>query len=256
MKFEIDQLDATKLHITAETKHEVVDIIKHFKLDLMTHAKFIGQDSFTYTEVAASNGNGQWYHELALVQPEFTKPYQQLVEKWTGYEGPWDLKLPCGTPYSDSPLGYTHYPLEIHLKADGVCHHKMILQSCDWNGRTGGARAQVRARDMAENWWGDRPHNPEYIHDSYGHIRKNPKYLQHESPVPKLTNNKVARTMFHWWLANVANERQKAHWAASDALNKKNTSTDTVDNLMRFDNVIRADWEKNFLTAEQFRDLK
>lgn len=256
MKFEIDPLDATKLHITAENKNEVVDIIQHFKLDLLTHAGYLGQDSFTYTEVAAPRGNGQWYHELVLVQPHFIEPYRDLVEKWTGYEGPWDLKLPCGSAYSDSPLGCTHYPLEVHLKPDGICHYQMILQSADWYEKTGAARARVMALDMANNWWGFRPHHYEYIHDDRGHVRRNPKYMQHESPIPRLTNVKVARTMFRWWLANLANEAQKAHWAASDELHRENTRTDTVDGLMRFDTVIRADWEKNFLTAEQFKNLK
>jgi hypothetical protein len=255
VQFKIHELDNGKLDITAETKEEVVEIIHHFKLDLLSHAHVIGQDTFTYTENAPWRNNGQWFHEHVLVQPEFTKPYRDLVERWTGYEGPWDIELPPTGRYGNK-LGHTHYLLEIRLKPDGVAHHKLILNACDTEKASAHARAGHYAKDMANLWWGERIHHHEYVQNGSGHMVRNPHYMKVEPPTPRLNNTVAARAMFNWWLTNVANEAQRECWAASNNLHQKNTRTDTVDGLMRFDTVIRRDWEKDFLTPEQFINLK
>lgn len=254
MQFKIHELDNGKLDITAETKEEVVQIIQHFKLDLLQHAHVIGQDTFTYTEKAAKAHNGQWFQDYVLVQPEFTEPYRKLVEKWTGYDGPWDLQLPTIGPHGGR-LGYSYYMLEAHLKPDGVAHHKLIVHSSDWNGSTAAARAGRSCQSHAEIWWGEQIHNPEYIDDNFGRKIRNPKFMRINPPTPRLSNIPLARAMFTWWLQNKATRNQREYWEASDNLHRQNTRTDTVDGLMRFDRVIRCNWKDQGLTPEQFINI-
>ena len=199
------------MEFVAENPAEVVDLFKHFRLDkgtpdsVLAMAEAIQAGNFSFR----SEGKRPWYRVESAIDHEFTKPYAEMLQRVTG----WDGQLPNMDLTDQHPrrLCHTHITHAFGLE-HGHFTFDVSVESQDWNDKPAFDRAQKNALDYAENDIAERPIESEYIPAGRsGLMKRNPDYARkHHRCKPSVSADWVWVAIVEWWLANHATDRQRA----------------------------------------------
>lgn len=215
MKFDFTQTredGAGTLTVTAENQREVAEVADHFKMfdktdapQLIQLAQAITAGTLTYT--SKPSAKRPWFLVESSLAHDYTKPYEDLLNRITGYEGPLpDMDL---TPFNPRQLIHTHITSRCALDA-GHYSYTILIQAEDWNGKPAHVRAEINAQDYAEEDLGYRPFEREFIEGKNGSMKHNPDYLKRHRAKPATGAPWLWSTIFHWWRLNHASDAQCA----------------------------------------------
>lgn len=222
MKFQQQETQSDgggSLTITAETKAETLEVIKHFRLfdtdteqGVLAMAEALGQPlPFVHKSEPKKRF---WYDYESALDYEFTKPYADLLEKITGHTGQLpDLDL---TPHHPRRLCHTHITSEARLEQGHICYTG-IVQAEAWNGMTACDHGLNMLEDYMAEDFGFRRFEREYIERGNIMVR-NPNYLKRHKAQPGLGAPWFWAVLFDWWRKNHASPEQSRILDASDAL--------------------------------------
>lgn len=245
------------LQIQAETPAEVLETLKHFRLDIAAHVDAIASGMLTHTAKPGSRDNGEWFACDYTAPPEFLAPYFARLQKLTGYAGP--------IPSIDAPryeghcvnLCHTHIVETASISPAGYRARGFIC-SADWNGRTAAERAPGNFAEYICEKLGDTRRESEFIEiGNGGLLKRNPNYLKRHAPHAALTNVPLFSAVLQWWIDTQATQAQKDVLQTCDTNHRSVCKNDALGaHLIRsYDDGYRVAWDKPLISFAAFQAM-
>lgn len=213
---ESDYSDAFKfggrLEFVAETPQEIESLISHFGLfkdvsDVATlEARIAALQSATLSHTIGTDKRPV-YEVNGCLDSAFAAPYVEWMQRDLGHNGPLpDLEL----PRKWGGLIHTNYQARVYTQDGHICF-EAFTTSEPWNGKDAQTYAESRVVDCIGEEFGTRYREPEFIQaGNSNHMKRNPDYLKRHRATPLASNATLKKALFAWWLANHANDAQRA----------------------------------------------
>lgn len=199
------------MEFIAETPAEVVELADHFRLfdkenpeALLAYAEAIKAGVYTHVSNPTKRN---WHRVTSALDIEFTRPYTELLNNLTGYEG----EFPDGDYTDKHPrrLCHTHHTLAFGV-GRGHFTFDVVISSEAWNGLTAAQYAERNVFDYVGQDVGYRRQEREFLERSNGQIYRNPDYLKRHKSEPAVGAPWLWEILFEWWRDNHATPGQKA----------------------------------------------
>lgn len=201
------------LTIVAETQSEMVECNNHFRIFDLSKAE--GVSTF-----AAQLAGGPpwtierkpekrlWFKVESALDYDFTKPYEDLLRKITGFDGQMILEADL-TALHPRHLCHTHITDRLYLDQGHICFVGFIRAE-EWNKRSAADNADLNFADYTAEDFGFRRFEREFIEDGSGRLKKNPNYLKRYKAQPGLGAPWLWSFLWQWWRDNHATPEQEA----------------------------------------------
>jgi hypothetical protein len=244
------------LHIQSETSPEVLEMIKHYKLDPLTHIEALSTGSLLHVAQSTRRDNGQWFAVSADLGAEWMAPYLAKLTQWTGFAG--EVPSIAGPRY---PGGYavnlchTHIVESMHMGSHGFTFAG-YLESQDWDERKAADRAPPYFRECVSGAVGDTKQEGEFIEfGNGGLLRRNPNYMKRHYPHAAASSALVFECLLQWWIATHATPGQRDILAQCLANHRTVCKGDTLGAylLRSYERGYRLTWGGELVTLEAFK---
>lgn len=258
MKIEMQEAG---LQFTAETSHEVLELIKHFNLDVITNVEAIAAGSLSHLSKHGGRDNRAWFAVSTHLGVEWLKPYTDRLAYVTGYTGPIPKIDPAPRYSHDWLLCHTHTVTQARIDETGY-HFDGFKNASDWNGKAAAVNAADYFTDYCRESLGERHHEPEYIGVGYGGgglLKRNPNYLKRHPVKPTLHNHLVFGELLQWWLNSEATTGQIEVATKAFACHKTVCKSDELGAwMLREYSGWRTAWDGvgSLVTFKEFAELK
>lgn len=257
---------AGTVRLIASTLKQKVRLFDHFKLfsmedptQMIAMAEAL-QSSEPYAHELTSKENARdnkgWFLTTATLDIEWTKPYFDLLHRRTGFEGRGilpDIDLTGADGWQN--ISHTHFTKRRWFEHGHFCMES-VNSASDWNGKTSAELATKYANRQALYDVAQTVPEPEYIQCSNGMFKHNPRYATGREKWQAGTySEEIWWALCDWWLANHANDAQKACIAASEEIHQKNVrgKSDLHNNRNGYN--LHYDWQYPALTWEEFQTM-
>lgn len=209
------------LSVTAETLPEMIDLNQHFRIfdkdkaeDIQAFAAQLGSGPPWTTERRPEKR--LWFQCESALGDEFTKPYEDLLRRITGFDGQMVLDMDL-TAIHPRRLCHTHITDRCWLEHGHICYVGMIKAE-DWNDRSAADNADLNCADYIAEDFGFRRFEREYIESGNGQPKRNPNYLKRHKAQPGLGAPWLWKAIWEWWRENHASDEQRRILNAADSL--------------------------------------
>lgn len=243
------------LRIQSETPAEALEIIQHYRLDVLAHADALSSGLLTHVVDPSRQHNSRWFAVSHRVDAAWMFPYMARLSVLTGFHG----QIP-DIPAPRYPAGYCVNLCHTHIvesaTVSGVSYFAQgFIESGDWNNQTAAARSSPSFVEQIIEDIGARKSEPEFIELRNGLLKKNPGYLRRHAPHPQLTSSILFGTLFQWWADNHATAGQRDILTRCEANHRTVCPRDPLaSHLMRsYEPGFRVSWDAPAVSFTEFR---
>ena len=252
MQFKIED---KALHVTAETPREVLEMVKHYRLDVLEHADALASGHLVHVCPPGKDG-GEWFAVSSQLGPEWLAPYMARIQHLTGYTGHLaDMpgpRYPAG--YADN-LCHTHIVQTATVSSVGAHFHGFI-HSGDWNGKTAAQRYQAYFDECVRAGMGDTKQEREFLEvGNGGLLKRNPNYMRRHAPNAAAASAAVLECLLQHWLDRYATPGQRDIIARCMANHRTVCKNDGMGAyfLRMYDQGYRVGWDLPLVSFDEFK---
>lgn len=243
------------LQVAAETPADVLEMLKHYRLDILQHADALASGHLVHTVPGGKDG-GQWFAITSVLGSEWAAPYLARLAHLTGYTGPVPAIECPRYPGSIAAhhLQHTHIVESATLGSDGFVFRGYV-HSQDWNGRTARDRYAARFAECVREGVGATKTEPEFLPvGNGGLLKRNPNYLRRHAPHPAASSASVLGAIYQWWLDAKATPGQRGIIARCMANHHTVCPRDDLGSyfLRMYDAGYRVDWGAPLVSFTEF----